>query len=76
MQAVVVLLVLALSVIPVAKASGADRVVAGPALVHDGDTIAIAGVRIRVYGIDAAEGEQRYAEVAHVSAVCGSKGLK
>jgi endonuclease YncB( thermonuclease family) len=72
MQAVVVLLVLALSVIPVAKASDRDRVVVGRALVLDGDSISIGGVRIRIYGIDAPEGAQRCRRPGGVPWSCGA----
>lgn len=71
MQAVVVSLVLALSVIPVAQASGGDRVVVGKALVQDGDTITIGGARIRIYGIDAPEAAQRCRRPRGVPWSCG-----
>lgn len=45
----------------VLSVQASNRVISGPANVLDGDTIEIRGTRIRLHGIDAAEGGQRCA---------------
>lgn len=39
-------------------AEGTDSTIQGPALVHDGDTVTVAGRRIRLHGLDAPELDQ------------------
>jgi endonuclease YncB( thermonuclease family) len=49
----------------------AATAITGPALVIDGDTIALRGVRVRLFGIDAPELEQSCGRDRHSSWACG-----
>ncbi len=49
------LIALGLALVP---ASGQAQTISGPAAALDGDTLAMTGGHVRLFGIDAVEGEQ------------------
>ena len=65
----------ALLLVAIATASPAppaDTTISGPATVIDGDTIAVQGHRIRLFGIDAPESDQRCISADRLPYNCGS----
>lgn len=62
---------LGLAVVSLALGAAAPSAIVGPASVVDGDTLTVAGVRIRIWGIDAPEGRQSCQDAGGRRYACG-----